>query len=84
MDLVNHLTCISKSLSIVKTKDSKEYKGIVISIDGNMNILMRNVELTYKKNITKINKVLIKGSDVRYFTIEDNNKLKKIINKINK
>ena len=79
MSLIKNLNILRKTNTTVITKDTKEISGRIVSIDKEMNIQLRNVEIYFKKNISKLDNMLVKGSNIRYFKIDKSINLTKLL-----
>ncbi|RVD93435.1 hypothetical protein TUBRATIS_000290 [Tubulinosema ratisbonensis] len=70
MVLTKYASLLKSKYTTILTKDNKKYRGKIRKIDLNTNILITEVELKYKNMVSKFNEVFIKGSNIRYFTVD--------------
>ncbi|KAJ1921077.1 small nuclear ribonucleoprotein Sm D3 [Mycoemilia scoparia] len=56
----------------IELKTGQEYRGTVIDTEDNMNVQLKNIEVRHRDGRkSKMERVYIRGSTIRYFVIPD-------------
>ncbi|EPR78496.1 Sm-like protein, partial [Spraguea lophii 42_110] len=81
--MYKYLLSLKNNIVEIETKDNKRIRGIIHKVNKKMNITLKDAEYI-NHNKSKINKIIIKGTALRYIVIEEyTDKELRLLNKCN-